>query len=261
MQNKIRRYGIAFLAVALLSACSKVPDEILSEKEMQKIMVDMQLAEAMIGADYKTYKEDIQKEALYQSVFRKHDITQAMYDSSLVWYGKNLDIYLQVYERVLADLDKRVIALGDVQADAGPTSLKDSVNIWPRRSLLVLEPRALFNGVTFDIRPEANYSSGSSFVLGMDVWGVSKQMQNKPEIRLSVEQGDTTITVNDTIFSDGYHEVILRSLPTKQVKRVYGFIRMDNADTVYYKVYMDSLSLMKYNYASLALEQAKDSIQ
>ncbi len=94
---------MALLATTLLAACSKVPDGILSEKKMQGVLTDMLLAEAMVNVDYNTYKSDTMKLALYESVFRKHDITQAVYDSSLVWYGRNLDIYMEVYNRVLAD--------------------------------------------------------------------------------------------------------------------------------------------------------------
>ena len=99
---------MALLATTLLAACSKVPDGILSEKKMQGVLMDMLLAEAMVNVDYNTYKSDTMKLALYESVFRKHDITQAVYDSSLVWYGRNLDIYMEVYNRVLADLNKRI---------------------------------------------------------------------------------------------------------------------------------------------------------
>ena len=76
---------MALLATTLLAACSKVPDGILSEKKMQGVLTDMLLAEAMVNVDYNTYKSDTMKLALYESVFRKHDITQAVYDSSLVW--------------------------------------------------------------------------------------------------------------------------------------------------------------------------------
>jgi hypothetical protein len=135
------------------------------------------------------------------------------------------------------------------------------VDIWPRRSYLVLSPTSVFNGVTFDIRPETNYSSGSSFVLGMCVWGLNNKMAYKPEVRLSADQGDTTLTVNSKITKDGYHETILKTIPTKKVKRVFGYIRMDNMDTTYYKVYIDSLSLMKYNYGKELAELPKDSIK
>ena len=63
-----------------------------------------------------------------------------------------------------------------VQADAAPVSNRDSVDIWPRRSYLSCLLPLYLNGVTFDIRPETNYSSGSSFVLGMRVWGLNNKM-------------------------------------------------------------------------------------
>lgn len=74
---------MALLATTLLAACSKVPDGILSEKKMQGVLTDMLLAEAMVNVDYNTYKSDTMKLALYESVFRKHDITQAVYDARL----------------------------------------------------------------------------------------------------------------------------------------------------------------------------------
>lgn len=261
MRNNLRRYSVALLMSTLLFSCSKVPDGILSEKEMKAVLIDMQLAEAVISTDYKTYSDDVQKEALYQAVFRKHEIEQAVYDSSLVWYGRNLDVYMQVYDLVLTELNERQKELGDVQASAAPVSKLDSVDIWPRLTYLTFEPNALFNGVTIDIHPETNYPSGSTFVLGMHVWGLNDDMKNRPEIRLCANQGDTVITVNNKILKDGYHETTLRTLPTKQVKGVYGFIRLNGKDdsTSYFKVYVDSLSLMRYNYGRLS-DAAKDSV-
>jgi Domain of unknown function (DUF4296) len=260
MRSRLHRYGVVLLIGSLLMACSKVPDGILSEKEMQAVQVDMQLAEALISNNNKDFPDNEHKEALYQSVFRKHKITEALYDSSLMWYGRNLDIYMKVYDRMLVDLNRMQKDLGDIQASASPDTKNDSIDIWPRRTYLELKPNALFNGVTFDIKPETNYSSGSSFVLGMNVWGVNPSLRNKPEIRLSVDQGDTIVTVNDKIMRDGYHETILKSVPTKQIKRVYGHIFMNNSDSSYYKVYLDSLNLMRYNYGRIG-DAPKDSIQ
>lgn len=61
MRNNLRRYGVALLVVTLLVSCSKVPDGILSEKEMKAVLLDMQLAEAMINTDYKTYSDDAKR--------------------------------------------------------------------------------------------------------------------------------------------------------------------------------------------------------
>ena len=249
MRSKLSRYSFAFLTSLALIACSKVPEGILKEKEMQAVMVDVYLAEAMIGTDYLKYKEDASKQALYESVFRKHNTTQAVYDSSIVWYGKNLKIYMEVYDGVLAEIDSRTKALGDVQANAGPATERDSLNIWPRRPFVTFEGEQ--GGlVSYQITPAVPYGSGSTFVLGLSVWGIHNGMKHYPEIRLSVVQLDTTVNVVRTITRDGYHQVVLRSLPARQVQQVYGYIRMLTPDTRVHKVYVDSLTLMKYNYGT-----------
>ncbi|MDH6313573.1 hypothetical protein M2137_002363 [Parabacteroides sp. PFB2-10] len=231
-------------------ACSKAPSGILSEKEMQRVQTDMMIADALTNINYKDFSNDTAKIALYESVFRKHKITQAVYDSSLVWYGKNLDIYMKMYDRMLADVNRRIRDLGDIQADAAPTSNRDSVNIWPRRSFMVFQPKALFNGVTFDIKPEQNYASGSSFVLGMRVWGMPDDMRSHPELRISVVQRDTILTEQATIEKDGYYELALSSMPTRQVQRVYGYVWLNNNDSAYHKIYIDGLKLTRYNYGT-----------
>lgn len=248
MRNKGHIISIVLGFILIVAGCSKAPKGILSEKEMQKVHADMLLADAIIGMNYNTYSNDTAKIALYESVFRKHKIKQAVYDSSLVWYGKNIDIYMKVYDRMLVDLNKRIHDLGDVQADAAPSSNRDSVNIWPRRDYLVLYPKSIFNGVTFDIKPDRNYSSGSSFVLGIRVWGLQKDMKHYPEIHLNIVQRDTTLRAERTITEDGYYETVIKALPTRQINRVFGYIRMDNSNPTYHKVYLDSLNLMRYNY-------------
>ncbi len=249
MRSRLRIYGVVLLAAAFIVSCSKTPEGVLSEKKMKDVMVDMQLAESMI-INSKKYGSDAEKDALYQSVFRKHNIREADYDSSLVWYGHHLEVYMQVYDLVLAEINERQKALGDVPAAAAPVTKRDSVDIWPRRTYLTLTPDALFNGVTVDIKPEKNYPSGSTFVLGLRVWGLNKNMKEHPTIKLSADQGDTTIVVNDRILSDGYYETVLQTVPTKQVKSVFGSIRLENEDGVapYFKIYVDSLNLMRYNY-------------
>jgi len=243
-------------AMAWLSACSPVPDGILSQKDMQAVLTDMQIAEGIISSDNETYKDDAQKLALYESVFRKHHITRAEYDSSLMWYARNLDIYMRVYNMVSDDIRNRIDNLGDVQRIDTEVNNNDSVDIWPRRPYLTFIPKAPFNGTIFDLKPKQPYPPGSSFVLSMHIWGINPSMKHKPEIRLCVEQNDTTIVINEQIRTDGYHETMLKSLPTKRVKRVYGYIRLDNKDMNYYKIYTDSIRLMRYNFKSVGFKKS-----
>jgi hypothetical protein len=260
MQKKLFKYSIALLTLTMFVTCSKVPRGILPENKMKEVMIDMQLAENIMSENYQSYPDSAHRIALFRAVFRKHNITQAVYDSSLVWYGKNLNILIQVYDLALTDINKRIHDMGDIQASALPSANQDSLNIWPRRNYLTFYPKG-FNGTLFNIKPDAAYISGSSFSLNLYVWGLTEQMLHSPEVRIAAELVDTTFIINQTIRTDGYHQILLKTLPTKPIRRIYGYIRMDNPGTEYYKIYIDSLSLIKYNYGSPALAHQTDSIK
>ena len=161
---------------------------------------------------------------------------------------------MRVYNLVSKDIEDRIHDLGDVERTEVDTQKSDSVDIWSRRNYLTFSPKASFNGTTFNIEPKESYPPGSTFKLGMNVWGIPQQAKHKPQIRICLDQGDTTVVINDQIMRDGYHETTL----TKRTKRVYGFIYLNNQDMNYYKIYTDSISLMRYNYKSVGFETTKE---
>lgn len=266
MRSKFCIYFLFLVIASIIGSCSKRPADVLSDKEMRAVLVDMYLAESMAATDYKEFGTAEQKEALFASVFRKHKTTQAVYDSSIMWYGRNLDVYMKVYDLVLADLEAKRLAIGEIKADA-PVLNRDSVNIWDLNTLLVLQNNNKDKGIWFDFKPEEGYLPGSQFLLSMDVWGIAKNMNRYPQIRLSVEQMDTTITRFSEITENGVLEELLKSISTKSVKRVYGYIRLSGVDLVCakdttkkdslffvpngdYRIYVDSIRLMRYKYGT-----------
>jgi hypothetical protein len=79
---------------------------------MRKVLYDMQMAEAIVSVEYEKYGTPEKKQKVYDAVFHKYGITQAEYDSSLIWYGKNMDLYMDVYKLVLKDIEKNIDLLG-----------------------------------------------------------------------------------------------------------------------------------------------------
>ena len=108
------------------------------------------------------------------------------------------------------------------------------------------------------MNPETHYSSGSSFEFQAKVWGVVKDMKHYPQVRLFIEQKDTTLMLERAVDSDGRFSVKLASSPANRVRRVFGSFWMDNRDVSYSKIYIDSISLYKYNYKSDFTEIKKD---
>lgn len=254
MTNRLRIFGMIML-FCLAASCSRVPKYIISEKKMRAVLYDMQLAEGLVETKNESFQTSEERKAVYNAVFSKHQITQAQYDSSLVWYGKNMDLYMRIYRLVLKDVNASVAALGDVKPNplSGEASARDSIDVWIYNRSFTFLPTRIFNTLTFSIDPQVPYSAGSSYVFGMSVWGVQSEGKHKPVIHISAVHQDTIVSVNQKITGDGYYETVLKTVEGKPVKRVYGYILMNNAEATYHRIYTDNIQLMKYNFDSTAL--------
>ncbi|MDR3129404.1 MAG: DUF4296 domain-containing protein [Tannerellaceae bacterium] len=107
VNGKSARLSVLLFFVVFFG-CGRVPKGILSEKEMEAVLTDMLKAEAWIGLEPTVYRNDTVKAMVYESVFHKYNISREIYDTSLVWYGRNIDVYLQVCEQVLTNLEKQI---------------------------------------------------------------------------------------------------------------------------------------------------------
>jgi len=251
--------GISFILFLLMVACSRAPRGIITEKKMQQLLTDMHLADAMISSDPMTFQNDEDKKALYQCVFEKHRVTQAIYDSSLVWYGKNLDVYMQVYNMALIDVKKKIEKIKPIEPDKVLMPNADMVDIWSISKYHEFSPSSLSNSLIFNFIPEEEYSSGSIFVLGLQVMGLVSGIQSPVDVHLCAEQIDTTIFVNNKIMNDGFYEMIIRTNPIRKVKRVYGYIRFNESSVPYHKIYLNDMIMMKYRYGSEAAGRLEGS--
>jgi hypothetical protein len=220
---------------------------------MRVVLYDMLIAEAMIETMPESYPTHDEKLSVYNAVFAKHHITQAEYDSTLIWYGKNMDLYMAVYKLVLRDVNASIAALGDIKPNpsSGDVSGYDSIDIWIDRRYDVFKPQRFFNTLVFDVSPEKPYSPGSSYALRLSVWGIPPDLKHNPKIHISVLQADTIIFMNQEITGDGYYETIVNSSAAKDVTRIYGYIFMNITDATYHRIYLNDIRLMKYKDGSL----------
>ena len=100
-------YSLFLVCIGLLlTACSK-PKEVLNRKQMENLMYDIYLVEALIEQDYQNFNTPEKKEALINEVFKKHKIIQAQWDTSLAWYSDRVNIYLRMNDSVRSRLKLR----------------------------------------------------------------------------------------------------------------------------------------------------------
>jgi len=100
------------LTVFLVSSCR--PKGVLSTKEMTDLLFDIHLVESMSDVTYGESSTDwtqgLSKEDFtdlaYQSVLKKHAVTEADFYVSVAYYSKKMRLFTRIY----ADLDKKLEA-------------------------------------------------------------------------------------------------------------------------------------------------------
>ena len=96
-----------YLCLGMFTACTSKPVYVLSDKKMEDVLFDLYIVEAGMKEKLVVLHEDsAQKQDLLQSVFKKHKISQAKFDTSLVWYNANLKRYLKINDQVNGRFDQ-----------------------------------------------------------------------------------------------------------------------------------------------------------
>ena len=82
------------------------PRGVLSNREMRNVLYDLHRADGAIQVAGYNYSHDQEVAAYYKNVLDKHGITQAQFDTSLVWYTDNPQIFNKIYPKVIERLEE-----------------------------------------------------------------------------------------------------------------------------------------------------------
>lgn len=97
---------VCVLVAMLASSCARKPSGVLSNRKMEHVLVELHRADGILQQAGYSYGHDEEVMQYYQVVLARNGITQAQFDSSLVWYTDHPAYFSRVYPRVLRDLQK-----------------------------------------------------------------------------------------------------------------------------------------------------------
>jgi hypothetical protein len=98
-------YTVLFGLSVVLFACSSRPDGVLSEKEMEAVMLDLYLVDGDASVKSISLTNE-QKAPYYNAVLAKHGVTAAQVDSSLAYYFRKRETMEIIHKHVLDKLEK-----------------------------------------------------------------------------------------------------------------------------------------------------------
>lgn len=249
MNCKVVVYFLISVILSILFSFCNRPKEVLSRKDMEKLMYDIYIAEAMIENDYQGFDTPEKKEELIRDVFRKHQTTQAQWDTSLSWYSDRIDIYLRMNDSVKARLRYRQKASEQVmnrqlqQERSLVARSYLSSHIPGNYSFDETNPK---NGFRFrlDTAEIARKINSSGFDFSFDVIGIPAH--SKPDLRavLMLEYNDTVIYHSEFIVENrSYLLCGQKYIPSDTVRGITGFVRLQDTIGMFRNIRLHNIFL------------------
>ena len=154
----------------LFGCGKKVPKDVIQPQAMEDLLYDYHLA-TTLSADL-PYNENYKKEAYLAYVFKKHHVTEAEFDSSMVWYSRHSDEMTTIYQNLQKRMETTAEQLKkQTSRHSGEVSVSlsgDTVDLWQDRTLYWLTAYGLTNKLTFDLKADTSFHEKDRLVWEAD---------------------------------------------------------------------------------------------
>ncbi len=229
------------LSTALLAGCSDRPGNIIPEDKMVEIMADLQIAEAYERhGNPGSGLQGENRELLGRGVLIEHGVTVAEMDSTLAWYGRNMDEYSKLYKKVderLARMQQKYAkAAGESQTD-GPSS-----DIWPYGRHFVIDGNQLSRGLVVNI-PLPEIDPGDRITWKMRTLGASSRHVT---LGVDYDNGRTEIVSNSNSGMDPWIETSLQTDTLCSVSGLFAILDVDRSGP---RAFVDSVQLLHFPFS------------
>lgn len=225
----------------LAAGCSDRPDGLIPEAEMVEIMADLQIAEAYDrNGNPDQSMQGMNRELLGRGVLLDHGVTVEQMDSTLAWYGRNMDQYAKLYKKV----DERLAAMQQKYAKAAGESESDgpSTDLWPYGRHFVIDGNQLADGLVVNVNvPDLTVGDRIS-------WKMKTHGASSRHLTLGVDYADGRSEIVDNV-NNGMDPWVEASLQTDTLQTVTRIFAVLNVDGSLPRTFVDSIQLLHYPFS------------
>ena len=248
LNKKILLIGI--VASLIFWSCNGRPAGVLNKNDMTNILFEMHKLDGSLDVKGLSYGSNREKDNYYKSILEKYNITQAEFDSSLIWYTKNPKQFERIYEGVNVQLTKlqEDVKKGKFHPVDSMELLKLKIELWNKSQKYVFTKDSSRTKLNFEIK-------NSSLQFG-DIYILTFLQQIAPQD--SCENQHILFTINyyngklDSVYQKAYSDSLLRRysirFPAKRKLKIKSLSGELLGSTKYkgtFHSFTDSISLMR----------------
>ena len=262
--HRIQWFSIFLLAFCLTACQVKRPKVVISDAKMENVLYDYHIAKAM--GEEVPYTDGYKRVLYIESVFKKHGITQAEFDSSMVWFTRNPEVLTKIYEKVNArlkaerDVVNHLIAIRDNKPKESLPG--DSIDVWAWQRIYQLTGMPMDNKITFVLPSDTNFKDRDTLR-----WNVRFRFHNgapdslyAPVMAMQIVYKDSIISDIQKVYKSGMETVSLFADTLGEIREIRGYIYYPAAQATR-TLLTDRISLMRYHATDTLSFAKNDSIQ
>ena len=264
----IRWCGVAFAFACLASCQVKRPGDVLSDEKMEVVLYDYHVAKAL--GEQLPYNENYKRVLYIESVFRKHGITEAQFDTSMVWFSRHPEAFRTVYEKVNARLKAAKDQVEDLIAlrDNKPKESQpgDSIDVWAWEPVYHLTGMPHDNRVLFELPSDPNFMERDTLRWNVRFNFIGGGAEHSRDTLYAPVMGLQVVYAKDTllyalrpVLQPGWESLSVSADTMGQIEKVSGFIYYPRQASGRILL-ADSVSLMRYHAKGDTI-QVVDSVQ
>jgi hypothetical protein len=242
----------------MLAGCKvRKPEGVIPESQMENLLYDYHIAKAL--GENLPYNENYKKALYVEYVFRKYKTTEAVFDSSLVWYTRNADVLSKIYERLNKRLKTEQSEIDHLMAmrDHKPklSAPGDSIDLWVLDRMTLLTGNPLNNRLTFAIPSDSNFKARDTIRWNMYYHFLDARPDSAGAALMSMAiqyANDSVISKTNRVYASGMQNICLQADTLGDIKEIRGY--------VYYSGGTDSVRHLLANHISLIRYHSNDTL-
>lgn len=217
----------AFAAAVSFWGCgNKIPADIIQPVEMENLLYDYHIANTL-GADL-PYSEGYKKNAYFAYVFEKHHVTEAEFDSSMVWYSRHSGelsaIYDNLKKRFETDSERMKQLASRHNGEISVSMSGDTVDIWQDRSFYWLTSSPYTNKVQFELKADTSFKPKDMLAFEADMSFLPPQ-EGKAVMGIKVTfENDSVQGMTRMVDASGRQCLLLSPDSAFEYKNISGFV-------------------------------------
>lgn len=224
------------LLVLVFSCEPQVPSTYIQPDVFEDILYDYHLADAMADDEQNEGDNSYNAYLYRQAVLKKYSVTQADFDSSLVYYMRHSDRLQKIYQNLSDRFGDAALSLG-ASADEinrfGDIENGDTTNVWTGSTSYILMPDAPYNVMTFEVEADTTYHEGDKIIFSFNTDFLYKDGRKNATAMLAVQYNGDSIVNRSTRISSNMNTTL--TIPDNEhlgIKSIRGFVYLDKADNM-----------------------------